>query len=196
MTPRPAARCSSVARLGVLIAACASLACRGSPPALDSAVGATPRPAVKVADWPPLATSPAEPAVTIEAALGSAEGAQIRMRGYLVALSPACPRCNVVGPGLRAASREQDRIGRTARPGGESFLPGCAPCPPAAATFSDEALGGSQSTVSSKLRAVGAAEGLQPRHLGHVFVLSGTFHARADQGAELDVNDVRAIEGP
>ena len=169
-------------------------ACGSPPPVLDSSVGETSRPAVKVADWPPVAPSPGEPGVTVQAALGCAEGAQVRVRGYLVALSPACPRCNVVGQ-RGGSAREEDRIGKTARPGGPQLLPGCAPCPPAAATFSDEAPTASPTARSAPLRAVGAAEGLQARHVGHVFLLTGTFHARTEQGPELDVTEVRAVEG-
>lgn len=180
--------------LGALLAA--SVSCGAPAPALDPSVGETERPVVKVAEWPPLATPSdggADPGVsTVHAALGCADGAQIRVRGYLVALSPACPRCNVVGQ-QGGATLEKDRIGKTARAGGSAALPGCAPCPPAAATFSDEAPTASPSPGSPPLRAVGTAEGLQPRHVGHVFLLTGTFHARTEQGPELEVTDVRAL---
>ena len=170
---------------------CLAVSCGGGA-AKDWQIGETQRPAVRIADWPPVVTSPGE-SVTVDAALRSADGAQIRVRGYLVALTAPCPACNV-GRDLGQAPKDEGSIGRTARARGPE-MPGCAPCPPKAATFSDEAPAASASPSSSPLRAVGGAEALQARHVGHMFVLTGTFHPRGEQGPELDVSDVRAIEG-
>lgn len=165
------------------------ISCGGA--AADSQIGVTPRPAVSVADWPPVATSPGQ-TVTVKDALGCADGAQIRVRGYLIAVTPPCPACNVRGQG--SSAKEEDRIGKTARPRGPD-MPGCAPCPAGAATFSDEGPTASPSPASAPLRAIGGAEGLQARHVGHLFVLTGTFRARGELGPELEVTDVRAIDG-
>jgi hypothetical protein len=72
-------------------------------------------------------------------------------------------------------------------------MPGCLPCPSPAATFSDDGPTAS-ATPSAPLRAVGVAEGLQPRHVGKRFLLTGTFHVKGAMGPELDVTDVRALE--
>ena len=171
-----------------------ALSCGGA--AQDAHIGVTERPAVSVAAWPPRATSPVE-AVDVAAALSSPDGAQIRVRAYLIAITLPCPACNVRGQ--RPIGKEEDRIGKTARSRGPD-LPGCTPCPAAAATFSDEpptsSPSPSPSPATAPLRAVGSAEGLQARHVGHVFLITGTFHARGEVGPELEVSDVRAIEGP
>jgi hypothetical protein len=158
----------------------------------DWSIGATDRPAVKVADWPPVVTSPV-PAVTVNDALGSADGAQIRVRGYLIAVTLPCPACNNVGADRGKSTKVEGRIGKTARPRGPD-VPGCQPCPAAAATFSDAVPTSLSSPDSAPLRAVGGAEGLQARHIGHMFLLTGTFHATGPDGPELDVSDVRAID--
>jgi hypothetical protein len=176
---------------GVLLG-CLTLSCASSG-AKNWDIGETPRPPVKVAEWPPVATSPGE-SVTVDTALRSVEGAQIRVRAYLVALSPPCPACSI-GTDRGEATKNEGSVGHTARPRGPD-LPGCIPCPPAAATFSDQIPTASPGPASAPLRAVGSAEGLQARHVGHMFVLTGTFHPRGQLGPELDVSDVRAIEGP
>jgi hypothetical protein len=50
------------------------------------------------------------------------------------------------------------------------------------------------SSTNPPLRAVGVAGGLQRRHVGKVFLLTGVFHANGAQGPELDVTDVRALD--
>ena len=37
---------------------------------------------------------------------------------------------------------------------------------------------------------------VEGRHVGHVFLLTGTFHANGAAGPELEVTDVRALEAP
>lgn len=147
-----------------------------------------------VEEWPPLAQSPTD-ASSVKSVLASADGAQVRVRAYLVAVTLPCPTCNTsLGQGRSSPRPNEGAIGRarapTAAPG-----PGCSPCPPPAATFSDERPTASAAPESSPLRATGAAEGLQPRHVGHLFLLTGTFHAKGAQGAELEVTDIRALEG-
>jgi hypothetical protein len=60
------------------------------------------------------------------------------------------------------------------------------------ATFRDVGPASSSAT----LRAVGVAEGLQARHVGHVFLLTGKLRAAGATGPELDVSDVRIIDAP
>ena len=144
-------------------------------------------------DWPPVAKSPAD-AATVKTVLASADGAQVHVRAYLIAVTLPCPACNT-NLGQRRSVIRQEGIGR-ARPPPPTPGPGCAPCPPPAATFSDEAPTASAGPAAAPLRAVGAAEGLQPRHMGHLFLLTGTFHPNGDSGPELEVTDVRALEGP
>lgn len=77
-------------------------------------------------------------------------------------------------------------------------MPGCLPCPAPAATFSDDA-SSDPGSAAPRIRATGAAEGLQPRHVGKSFLLTGTFHAGAavgGTGPELEVTDVRALTTP
>jgi hypothetical protein len=114
-------------------------------------------------------------------------------REDLIAITLPCPSCTV-GADRGDSTKAQDRIGKTARPRGPD-MPGCLPCPPAAATFSDAVPTASPSPESAPLRAVGSAEGLQARHVGHMFLLTGTFRAKGATGPELDVSDVHAIEG-
>ena len=154
---------------------------------------AMPAAAPPVEEWPPRSTSPAD-AATVKTVLGSADGAQVRVRAYLVAVTLPCPACNTsLGQGRSAPRPNEGAIGRARAPA-TTPGPGCAPCPPPAATFSDEAPKASAAPSSGPLRAVGAAEGLQARHVGHVYVLTGTFHVNGPQGAELDVTDIRAVD--
>ena len=51
------------------------------------------------------------------------------------------------------------------------------------------------SSAPARLRAVGVAAGLQPRHVGRNFLFVGVFHATGPNGPELDVTDVRALDG-
>ena len=195
MSGTPRLRLSLGARaLGLSLAL---LACGGAA-AKDMEVGVTPRKSVgALGDWPPVANAASDvaDAVTVDTALRSVEGAQVRVRGYLVARTPPCAACNVSGQSDKPQPPAPDRIGRTARPTAPD-MPGCNQCPPAAVTFSDQRPTASPSPSLPPLRAVGVAEGLQARHLGHVFVLTGTFHPRGAQGPELDVTDVRAIPEP
>jgi hypothetical protein len=189
MRARPAL--SSV--LGILLAlalAPAPLGCGGAQTP-EIGVAATPPPR-ESDEWPPLSTSPAD-AATVKTVLGSADGARVRVRAYLVAVTLPCPACNVDG---RTTSRE-DLPGHTARPRGP-LPPGCLPCPDPAATISDDVPTASPTAASSStnppLRATAAALGLQPRHVGHMFLLTGVFHANGAQGPELEVTDVRALD--
>ncbi|NVL67919.1 hypothetical protein, partial [Escherichia coli] len=70
----------------------------------------------------------------------------------------------------------------------------CTACPPPAVTINDEPPKASASPSSPPLRATGAAEGLQARHVGHLFLFTGTLHANGAQGPELEVTDVRALD--
>lgn len=146
-------------------------------------------PGVAQEEWPPLAVAPGD-AVNVKGALASADGAQVRVRAYLVAVALPCPACAV---GERTGPREQDRVGHTARPAGPT-MPGCLPCPSPVATFSDEAPSASALPESMPLRAVGGAAGLQARHVGKMFLITGTFHPRGVTGPELDVTDVHALD--
>lgn len=160
----------------------ASLGCGGGAPSAVS-------PAAPSTDaWPPLAALPHD-AIGATAALASADGEQVRVRAYLVAVTLPCPACSV---GERTGAAPDPRVGKSRRPPSPS-MPGCLPCPNPAATFSDEGPAAS-ATSSAPLRAVGAAEGLQPRHVGKVFLLTGTFHAKGPMGPELDVTDVQALD--
>lgn len=140
-------------------------------------------------EWPQLVAHSPPDAVGVKSALECAEGAQIRVHAYLVAIAAPCPACNV-----GARSKREDLPGRTSKP--TAINPtGCLPCPDPVATISDELPTASGGPKSPPLRAVGVAGGLQPRHVGHLFLLTGVFHARAENGPELDVTDVRALEG-
>ena len=140
-------------------------------------------------EWPQLVAHSPPDAVGVKSALECADGAQIRVRAYLVAIAAPCPACNV-----GARSKREDLPGRTSKP--TAINPtGCLPCPDPVATISDELPTASGGPKSPPLRAVGVAGGLQPRHVGHLFLLTGVFHARAENGPELDVMDVRALEG-
>lgn len=172
---------SSSSRWALIVAASLVFACASEP--MPRAVGVTPRPPVKVEEWPPMTHSTAG-TLSLREVLSSPDGAEVRAHAVLKALTPPCSQCNIHGP--RAASiTPQERVGRTARPRGEG-TPGCPPCPPAAAFFTDD-------TEATTLRAVGSAEGLQSRHIGQVFVLRGTFHTSAEHGPSLDVSEVQIV---
>lgn len=166
----------------MLLAACS--------PAAPPDVGSTPHKAVAIDDvWPPVAAEDPTDAMTADAALRALDGATIKVRAQLVALAPPCAQCNV-STERGESTAEDDRIGRTNRDRGPTHpgpnLPGCVPCPGAAVTFADV-------PGAPPLRVTGTAEALQKRHVGHVFVLTGTFHARGESGPELETTDVRAI---
>lgn len=185
----------SVRRAGALLTLLLCIGACGGAGARDMEVGVTPRKSVgPLGDWPPVATAADEEAVSVDAALRSEEGAQLRVRAYLIARTPPCAACNVTGQSEATVRRPEDRIGKTSRARGPD-MPGCNQCPPSAATFSDQPESAAPSAANASLRAVGAAEGLQARHVGHVFVLTGTFHPRGEQGPELEVTDVRAVAG-
>jgi len=140
--------------------------------------------------WPAHAPSPGG-AATVEEALGSADGAEVRVRAYLVAITLPCPACNV---GTQRPPREVI-TGRTARPVGPA-PPGCLPCPEPAATISDAPPGASSHAGGARpsLRAVGAATGLQRRHVGRGFLFVGVLHTTGANGPELEVTEVRALD--
>jgi hypothetical protein len=139
-------------------------------------------------EWPQLVANSPPDAVGVTSALECADGARVRVRAYLVAIAAPCPACNV-----GARSKREDLPGRTSKP--TAINPtGCLPCPDPVATISDEVPTASGGPKSPPLRAVGVASGLQPRHVGHLFLLTGTFHARLENGPELDVTDVRALD--
>lgn len=140
-------------------------------------------------DWPAVAELPPD-AIDVSAALASEEGAQIRVRAKLVAVTLPCPACNA---GERRETAPAPKVGASPRPTPRT-MPGCLPCPSPAATFRDDTTSAA-ATPSAPLRAVGVAEGLQGRHVGSEFVITGTFHASGPGGPELDVSDVRAL-GP
>jgi hypothetical protein len=169
----------------VLASGFATFGCGG---AQDSHIGvaAPPRPAVD--EWPLPGHAPPDVS-TVRTVVSSADGAQVRVRAYLVAVTLPCPACNT---GTRKVLRE-DAIGRTGRPEGP-MAPGCSACPPPAVTINDEAPKASASPASPPLRATGAAEGLQARHVGRLFLFTGTFHANGAQGPELEVTDVRTLD--
>ena len=151
-------------------------------------------PARKVADeWPPVVAEAPADAASIRTVLGAADGTQVHVRGYLVAIKVPCPACNTnLGARPNANAPREEAIGRARTPVAAPG-PGCEPCPPQAATLSDEPPKASVLHDAPPLRAVGAAEALQPRHIGHQFLLTGTFHAQGPQGPELEVTEVRAL---
>jgi hypothetical protein len=164
----------------------------------EPAVGLAGSPAPRQDDeWPAHVTAPPD-AVPIKAVLGASDGAQVRVRAYLVATTLPCPVCNTSLGEQHTPKRQQEDVVGRARQQPSTPGPGCAPCPTPAATFSDEAPKGSGGAAaeSAPLRAVGSAEGLQKRHIGKIFLLSGTFHANGAFGPELDVTDVRVLDGP
>lgn len=126
---------------------------------------------------------------TVSEALAGVDGALLRVRGYLVAVTLPCPSCNV---GTSRPPRE-DIAGRTSRPRVPA-APGCLPCPDPAATIGDDPPGARSPRPS--LRAVGLALALQPRHVGGMFLLDGVLHTTGPGGPELDVKDLRALDQP
>lgn len=148
------------------------------------------------AEWPAPAQAP-DDAMDVEAVVACAEGTPVRVRAYLVAVTVPCPACNV---GERTGTAPERMIGKSSRPRSLG-MPGCLPCPNPAATFRSAAEP-SRGTVGARdesglpLRAVGVAEGLQSRHVGKRFLLTGTWHATGATGPELDVTDIRALNSP
>ena len=138
--------------------------------------------------WPARA-KPAEDTATVAEALAGVDGAHVRVRGYLVAVTLPCPACNV---GTNRPPRE-DIAGRTSRPRVPA-PPGCLPCPDPAATIGDDPPRAPSPRPS--LRAVGLALALQPRHVGGICLLDGVLHTPATGGPELDVKDLRALDQP
>ena len=141
-------------------------------------------------DWPSLTPWPLEVA-TVEDVASAADGAPVRLRAFLVAIKLPCPPCNI---GTHRPPREEI-AGHTSRPRGPA-PPGCLPCPDPAATLSDESPNSPEARGNARvrLRAVGVAGALQPRHVGHSFLFIGVFHANGPNGPELDVTDVRALD--
>ena len=174
-----------IARVALALVS-SSLGCGG---AQDMTIGVAAAPRPSSDEWPPPSPLPPD-AVTVTNVLASSDGSQVRVRAYLVAVTVPCPVCNVGG---RSMPREEV-TGRTSRLRGPA-PPGCLPCPDPAATISDDGPPASGSPSSAPLRAVAVAGGLQPRHVGHMFVLTGVFHANGANGPELEVTDVRALDG-
>jgi hypothetical protein len=165
----------------------ASAGCGG--PAADTSIGRAKAPVLSARsgdEWPMRASSVPADAVDAKGALASLDGAQLHVRAYLVAVTLPCPACNV----SRATTRSDPR----------GTPPGCAPCPPPAVTFADAPPAGASapsrraSDAPPPLRAIGGAEGLQARHVGQRFLLTGTFRASGEGGPALDVTDVRALD--
>jgi hypothetical protein len=150
---------------------------RAKPPVLSARSGD---------EWPMRASSVPADTVDAKGALASLDGAELHVRAYLVAVTLPCPACNV----SRATTRSDPR----------GTPPGCAPCPPPAVTFADappaRASSPSQRPADAPppLRASGGAEGLQARHVGQRFLLTGTFHATGEGAPVLEVTDVRALD--
>jgi len=123
-------------------------------------------------EWPSPSTIPAD-AIRVKELLASPDGSQVRVKAYLVASAPPCAPC--VAPPPPAT---------------------CAPCPTPAATFSDDVPGSAIRPASATLRAVGLAGNLATRHVGRLFLLSGTFRIAGGQAPELQVSDIRALPAP
>jgi len=169
----------------LVLAPLALLGCGGRD--MQIGVAASPPPSQND-EWPQLAVAPPD-AVTVKSALESVDGAQVRVRAYLVAIASPCPACNT---GQR--TNHQDVPGRTTKPTAMNPT-GCLPCPDPVATINDEVPTASGGPTSPPLRAVAVAGGLQQRHVGRLFLFTGTFHPRAENGPELEVTDIRALEG-
>ncbi len=172
-------------RIGITGVALTALVCAAG--CGGSQVSAAPAIAADDA-WPSRAKA-ADDTATVSEALAGADGAFVRVRGYLVAVKVLCPACNV---GTNRPPREEV-AGHTSRPRGP-LPPGCLPCPDPAATIGDDPPGAPSPRPS--LRAVGVALALQPRHVGGMFVLDGVLHTTGPGGPELDVKDLRALEKP
>lgn len=169
-------------RAGALAVALFGVACGGSRAVAPAA------PPVADEAWPPRAASAGDTATVAEALAGT-EGAPVRVRAYLVAVKRPCPYCSV---GTNRPAREEI-AGHTSRPRGPA-APGCLPCPDPASLLGDDPPGATSPRPS--LRAVGAAGGLQPRHVGRAFLFEGVLHKAGADGPELEVTDVRALDGP
>ncbi len=146
--------------------------------------------AVAEDEWPAPSTAPAD-AASVKTALACADGANVRVRAYLVAVTTPCAPCSA---GENRSATPDPRIGRSP-PVRRRDMPGCLPCPKAAATFSDElpTAKAAMGPDHAPLRAVGVAEALQARHVGKSFLLTGTFRTKGESGPELDVTDIRAL---
>ena len=185
-SPR-ALRGDVLALAGWAALACSRAELRGAGP---GTIGETPRPAVTVAEWPPVATSPAD-AVDREgrARLRGRRAdprARVSRRDH-AAVSGVQHRADSAGePTKEARSGRADRRGR-ALPTAGAARRARRPRPPSATRFPD------LRAASAPLRA-GGAEGLQARHVGHMFLLTAR-STRGPAGPELDVSDVRALEG-
>ena len=138
-------------------------------------------------EWPQRAIAPPD-AITVKSTLEAVDGAQVRVRAYLVAIASPCPACNTGERG-----KHQDVPGRTTKPTAMNPT-GCLPCPDPVATINDELPTASGGPTSPPLRAVAVAGGLQQRHVGHPFLFTGIFHPRAENGPELEVTDIRALD--
>jgi hypothetical protein len=176
----------AAAVLGVMLSASGC----GGPDGYTARIAGLPEPVGEA--WPARTPWPLESA-TVDQVLASPDGAPVRLIAYLVAVKVPCPVCNV---GTNRPPRE-DVVGHTARPSGPA-PPGCLPCPDPAATVGDEpptAPDRGGGAPKPRLRAVGVAGGLQPRHVGRNFFFIGVFHAHGPNGPELEVTDVRALDG-
>jgi hypothetical protein len=174
---------------GLLLALSLSLAGCGGGDGYKANIAGLPDPVGEA--WPALTPWPLESS-SVEEVLAGPDGAQVHMIAYLVAVKVPCPLCNV---GTNRPPRE-DIAGHTARPRGPA-APGCLPCPDPAATVGDGAPNAPEAASSARahLRAIGVAAGLQPRHVGRSFLFVGVFHAKGANGPELEVTDVRALDG-
>ena len=158
----------------------------------ESTVGVAKRAPSSSDDWPALSPWPSD-AATVDQVVAAADGTQVQLRAYLAAVKLPCPACNV----MPLQAPREGVTGRTGHPSGVA-PPGCLPCPAAAATLIDENPRSPETskTPRAKLRAVGLAAALQERHIGHAFFFIGVFHANGPDGPELDVTEVRALDGP
>lgn len=181
-------------RIGIAAGALAVMlsapAC-GGPDGYTARIAGLPEPVGEA--WPARTPWPLE-SQTVDQVLASPDGARVRVIGYLVAVKVPCPVCNV---GTSRPPREEV-VGHTPRARGPA-PPGCLPCPDPAATIADEPPNAPESDgksrSSSKVRAVGVAGALQPRHVGRNFFFIGVFHAHGPNGPEVEVTDVRALDG-
>jgi hypothetical protein len=169
-----------VTRLAALALLASAVGCGGSPVA--------PAAPPVTETWPAPAPLPAD-AIDVRAALASADGAELHVRAYLLAVTLPCPACRA---GERTGTRPDLPAGKSSHTRAPR-LPGCLPCPSPAATFSD-APSAAANDQHAPLRAVGAAEGLQKRHVGKPFVLTGIFHGDGPSGPELEVTAIDAVE--
>jgi hypothetical protein len=189
LTPSKKSRSSSLLACALFLSL-GLPSCGGSK---DAAVGESSVPPSRQSDeWPARATAPPD-AASVKTVLDSADSVPVKMRGYLVAINVPCPVCNTELGSPRSGKAHDTGIGRsrkTETPAG----PGCVPCPTPAATFSDDPPKKAASPDSAPIRAVGAALGLQPRHIGHVFLLTGTLHTNGAAGPEIDVSDVQILD--